>query len=369
MASIRERTKGKGAAKVVVYHAQVRQAGFPARTATFPTRRQAERWAKTIEAEMIEGRHFRTVEARRRTLADAIDRYLAEEVPKKRDGNMHRICLPWWRDRLGTLKLADVTPAILVEQRGKLERETYTRANPKAKHTALPKGEMPRLYRRSSATVNRYLATLSHVFTVARREWHWATFNPFDGVAKLREARGRIRFLSDEERARLLAATAEDPTLHALVVLALSTAARAGELVGLQWRDVDLQDGRLLFRVTKNAEPRTVWLHGEALRLIRARADVRSPLNHDVFPGAKRGFYDYKLPFAGALRRSGIADFRFHDLRHSAATYLAMQGASEQQLRAIGGWKSGVVRRYVHMAATDAKAALEKLASKVDGKT
>jgi hypothetical protein len=71
MAAIRERG-GR-------FHVQVRMAGFPARTATFPTRRQAERWAKTIEAEMIEGKHFRSVEARRRTLAEAIDRYLAEE--------------------------------------------------------------------------------------------------------------------------------------------------------------------------------------------------------------------------------------------------------------------------------------------------
>jgi hypothetical protein len=63
---------------------------FPARTASFPTRRQAERWAKTIEADMIEGKHFRSAEARRRTVAEAIDRYVAEELPKKRAGDMHR---------------------------------------------------------------------------------------------------------------------------------------------------------------------------------------------------------------------------------------------------------------------------------------
>jgi len=75
MAAIRERVRGDGAR---TFHVQVRMRGFPARTATFPNRRQAERWAKTVEAEMIEGRHFRNAEARRRTLAEAIDRYVAE---------------------------------------------------------------------------------------------------------------------------------------------------------------------------------------------------------------------------------------------------------------------------------------------------
>lgn len=364
MAAIRERKKADGTS---TFHAQVRQAGFPARTASFPTRRLAERWAKTIEAEMIEGRHFRTTESRRRTVAAAIERYTEEELPKKRDGNMHRACLPWWRAKIGELKLADVTPAVLVECRGKLGRETYARANPKSKRTTLKEGDKAKQYTRGNASVNRYLASLSHVFTVARKEWHWVGHNPFDGVAKLRENKGRVRYLNEEERVRLLAETSKDPTLHCLVVIALSTAARAGELLRLAWRDVDLKEGRLLFRVTKNAEPRAVWLHGEAQRLLKERSKVRDPDVADVFPGAGRGSYDYKKPFAAALEAASIVDFRFHDLRHSAATYLAMQGATEQQLRAIGGWKSGIVSRYVHMASTDAKDVLERMNKKILG--
>lgn len=365
MASIRERQKGDGTS---VFHVQVRQAGFPSRTASFPTRRLAERWAKTVEAEMIEGRHFRTAEGRRRSIADAIDRYIAEELPKKRNGSMHRVCLPWWKEKIGDLKLADVTPAVIAEYRGKLTRETYTRANPKAKRTSLAEGATAKTYTRSNSSVNRYLACLSHVFTVARKEWHWIAHNPFDGVAKLREAKGRTRYLTDDERSKLLTATAGDVTLHCLVVLALSTAARAGELLRLTWRDVDLKEGRLLFRVTKNAEPRAVWLHGEGLRLLKVREKVRAADVQSVFPGSSnKGEYDYKKPFAAALEAAGILDFRFHDLRHSAATYLAMQGASEQQLRAIGGWKSGIVSRYVHIASTDARGALKKLAAKIGG--
>src|SRR5205807_2288810 len=86
MPTIRERAKADGTR---IFHVQVRISGFPARTASFPTRRQAERWSKTVEAEMIEGRHFRGAEARRRTVAEAIDRYVEEEVPKKRNGGMY----------------------------------------------------------------------------------------------------------------------------------------------------------------------------------------------------------------------------------------------------------------------------------------
>jgi integrase len=374
MASIRERTKqirkGDGVETVTVFNVQVRMQGYPARTATFSNRRKAERWATTIEAQMIEGKHFRGTEGRRKTLADAIDRYLEEEVPKKKGGGMHKAALPWWKARIGHLKLADVTPAVLAEQRGKLAAESFTRTKPASKRSLTRKdGFTAKAKKKTSSSVNRYLSVPGHLFSVARKEWHWIAHNPFDGVAKLREGKGRTRYISDDERTRLLAQTINDPTLHLLVVLALSTAARAGELTGLQWKDVDLKEGRLLFRDTKNTETRAAWLYGDALRLLKDHAKVRHLHKDDVFPRGKKTRYDYAKPFAAAIAAAEIADFRFHDLRHSAATYLAMQGATEQQLRAIGGWKSGIVSRYVHLAATDAKSAMQKLSDKVDGKS
>lgn len=346
-------------------------AGFPSRTASFPTRRQAERWAKTVEAEMIEGRHFRSAEARRRTLADAIDRYTKEELPKKRADTMHRYCLPWWRKELGHLKLANVTPATIVEARSRLASEPYTRARPAAKHTVLKRGEKPAEFKRSNSTVNRYLEVLSHVFTVARRGWHWISHNPMEEVSKLHEGSGRIRYLSDDERAALLKETAKDPQLHTLVMLALCTASRAGELCSLAWNDVDLEDGRVLLRRTKNEQPRMVWVHGEALRLLKEHSKIRHLEDNRVFSspgrGGGRSRYNYHDVFVVAVKAAGLEDFHFHDLRHSAATYLARAGATEQQLRAVGGWKSGVVSRYVHLAAADVKDLFAGLSEKVDG--
>jgi integrase len=362
MPTIRERLARDGKKK---FHVQVRMSGFPAMTASFTTRRAAERWAKTIEASMIEGRHFKGSEARRRSLGEAIDRYVLEEAPKKR-GHAHGNHLAWWRAKIGALKLADVTPAVLAEHRGKLARETYTRAKVQSKRSTV-KGREAARFTRKPATVNRYLAACSHVFTIACREWHWSTHNPFAAVGRLSEGPGRVRCLSLQERQRLLAETGKDPALHSFVLIALSTAARAGEIAGLAWRDVDLKDGRLLLRVTKNAEPRAAWLIGDALRLLKEHGKVRRLGGGAVFTSKTGKRYRYEKPFAAACKAAQLIDVRFHDLRHTAATLLAREGASEQQLRAIGGWKSGVVSRYVHLAAADARDVLEKMNKKILG--
>ena len=147
-------------------------------------------------------------------------------------------------------------------------------------------------------------------------------------------------------------------------MLALSTAARAGELLKLEWTDVDLKAHRLLFRVTKNSQPRAAWLHGEALRLLTEFADSCTQMGR-VFANSRGGKFDYAKRFKAAVEAAKLTDFKFHDLRHSAATYLAREGASEQQLRAIGGWKSGVVSRYVHIAAEDAKEILQRMNERI----
>jgi integrase len=365
MPTIRERKKKNGER---AFQVQVRMTGFPARTGSFATRRAAERWARAIEVEMDEGRHFRTTEARRRSLAAAIDKYLLVELPKKADPQMHRACLTWWKDQIGDLTLAQITAPVIVEYRDRLKATPYSRAKPNAKRTTLKEGEQPKTFARSNGSVNRHLSALSHLFTVARKEWHWVTFNPLDQVEKLPERKRPVRALSDDERTRLLEMTARDATLHTLVVLALTTAARAGELLALVWRDVDLVAGRLLFPDTKADEPRVVWIHGEALRLLKERAERHGRDDEArVFTAVGGGQYDYAKPFKSALADAKIKSFTFHNLRASAATYLAMAGASEREIKAVGGWRSNAVDRYIKNAAIDTRAAMQQLAAKIDG--
>jgi integrase len=328
----------------------------------------AARWAKTKEAEMIEGRHFRSPEARRRTLAEAVKRYTEEVLPEKRSQNMHAAALPWWERQLGHLKLTEITQATVLEQRGILLREKFKRAKPESERSIVKKGERPNTFKRTPSTANRYVAVLSNLFTLAK-QWQWAGHNPAEGIAKLAERSDRARVLTDRQRHALLKQTEVDPTLHLFVLVALGTACRAGELLDLEWRDVDADDGRLNFRKTKNEQPRSAWLHGVAKQLMSERAEGQEP-DAQVFNNASdKGRYQYAKAFAAACERAGIPGFVFHNLRHSAATYLARDGASEAQIKAVGGWKSSVVARYVHMAAQDTKSVMQKLSEKIDGKS
>jgi len=291
------------------YRVKVRRKGAPPLTATFTHLAEAKRWAQMTESAVLDGRHFPATEAKRHTLTDLIDRYIAEVLSHKRASTIPDQArqLRWWQTQLGHSLLADVTPAILVEHRNIL---TQGRAN---------------------GTVNRYLAVLSHAFTVAVKEWQWCADNPVRKVSKPKEPRGRVRFLADDERERLLAAcqTSRNKYLYAITVLALATGARRGELLNLHWSDVDMKRGTLTFHQTKNGERRAVPLTGYALDVLTQHAKVRRLDTPLVFPDSTGTRpVGVREAFEWAVKRAEIANFRFHDCRHSAASYLAMNGAA-----------------------------------------
>lgn len=183
MAVIEERGRG--------YRARVRIKGFPPQSAAFERLTDARRWAQQTEAAIREGRHFRTSEAKKHTIAELIFRYLRDVIPLKKANSRgtQKAQMEWWRKQIGDHLLSNVTPAILAECRDRL---------------AFVDGE--RKVPRSPSTVVRYLAVLSHAFTMAVKEWGWLDDNPMRRVTMPKEPRGRVRFLSDEERLRLLAA-------------------------------------------------------------------------------------------------------------------------------------------------------------------
>jgi integrase len=328
MASIVKRTaRGK-----VVYGVRVRRKGQPLLTATFERLTDARQWAQRMEAAVSENRAAPGNAARKYTVSDLIERYLASVLPLKRPSTAvnQRHHLEWWQDRIGHMCLAEVTPAVIVQHRDIL------------------------LKTHSPGTTNRYLGTISHAFTTAMQEWQWLDDTPFRRVSKPREPRGRVRFLSDEERDRLLAACQanQNPQLHIIVILALSTGGRKGELLGLRWNDVDLQRGQVTFRDTKNRDTRSVPLTGHALELLRQHAKVRRLDSDFVFPRRDgRRVMEIKKAWGNAIRRAEISDFRFHDLRHSAASYLAMNGASLAEIAEVLGHRSlSMVGRYAHLS-------------------
>jgi integrase len=333
MPTFEERIDGDGKKK---YRVKVRLKGFPPQSATFDRLTDAKRWAAKIETDLREGRYFRYSEAKRHTVAEMIDRYTAEVLPAKnpRFKEERAYQLRFWKEKIGPYTLADATPAVIAEARDELGR-TPTKGQ----------GE------RSPGSVNRYLAALSAVFSRASKEWMWMEDSPMKKVSKLSEPRGRVRFLSDDERGRLLKVCREsdEPLLHPFVVVALSTGARQGELLNLRWPDVDLQRGLIRLLDTKNNDRRAVPLAGLALDLVKDLASVRRIDTDLVFPfkGGKQGL---RTPWEKALKQAKIEDFRFHDLRHSAASYLAMNGATLAEIAEILGHKTlQMVKRYAHL--------------------
>lgn len=335
MATIEVRRADDG---TLSYRAKVRLKGYPAECATFRRKTDATKWAHSIEVAMREGRHFKTAAAKKHTFADLADRYAKEVLPERPKNAANTLRhLSYWKQKLGALVLADITPALLVQYRNELLAETTRRKKP-----------------RSNATVVRYLATISHAFTVAMKDWQWVTDNPVSKISKPRQARGRERFLSDAERERLLQACRASPNCYLLpvVVLAISTGMRRGEIMNLRWPDIDLRRGTILLTATKNDTSRSIPLTGLALLLLEDLAKVRRLDTPLVFYGTRPDKpMDLKKPWEAAVRQAGLEDFRFHDLRHTAASYLAMNGATTMEIAAVLGHKTlQMVKRYSHLA-------------------
>lgn len=335
MAYIQERVTKDGRAR---YRVQVRLRGHPTQTATFERKTDAKRWAQQVESAIREGRHFKTSEAKRHTLGDLVDRYVRDVLPRKPKSQLLQSPqLEWWKAQLGAYTLADVTPALIVECRDRLAAGTVR------------SGRL-----RSPGTVNRYLAALSHAFTTAVKEWGWLDASPVRKVSKLKEPSGRVRFLTDDERARLLEAcrASRNRYLYPAVVLALSTGMRQGELLRLTWADIDFERHVIVLHETKSGERRAVPLEGHALTVIHELSKVRRIDTPLVFPGRKPGTsMGVRTSWEHGLRRAGIEDFRWHDLRHSTASYLAMNGASLAEIAEVLGHKTfQMVKRYAHLS-------------------
>lgn len=186
------------------------------------------------------------------------------------------------------------------------------------------------------------------------KEWGWIEDNPLRKVTKPKEPRGRVRFLSNEERVRFLeeCKKSESQYLYAAVVLALSTGGRRMEILGLTWKDIDFDRGVITLHETKNRERRVLPLAGHALELIQQLTKVRHVKCNLVFPGKDlKKPVDLRTPFENALKRAEITDFRWHDLRHSCASYLAMNHASLAEIAEILGHKTlQMVKRYAHLS-------------------
>lgn len=353
MATIQERIDKDGKTK---YRALVRMKGYPPQSATFARKTDAKRWAADVESAIREGRHFKTVEAKKHTLGDLIDRYTEETLPYKTaiTADRQRPQLIWWKQQIGYTLLSDLSPALITQKRTKLLK------------TPVGKGKQ-----RSPASANRYMSVLSHALNVAVREWEWLEDSPMRKISKLKEDNAIVRFLDDDERRRLLEACKDSalPVLYTIVVLAISTGARKMEIMGLRWKEVDLEKGVIRLIKTKNKEARVLPLKGHAADLVKELSKVRRLDTDLLFPGGNpQTPIEISKPWYAAMKAAEIENFRFHDLRHTAASYLAMNGATLAEIADILGHKTlQMVKRYAHLSEPHTASVVEKMNEKIFG--
>lgn len=274
-------------------------------------------------------------EKKRRTWKEAVERWYSEKLGNKKTLSKDVQHLRWLHPYLGQLFLDEVT------------RETVDQLTlAKQKGGAKP------------ATVNRLLALVRAILRRARDEWEWVDRVP--KVTLLKEPKRRVRFLAREEASRLIDQL--PPHLAQMTRFALATGLRQGNIKRLRWSQVDLENRRVTI-------PAEEMKNGRAFGL---------PLSSDavlVVRGQQHNGSDYVFAFRGrpvnqvstkawwrALERAGIEDFRFHDLRHTFASWHVQDGTPLNVLQELCGWESvEMVRRYAHLRPDDLAAYAEKL--------
>ncbi len=356
MASIQRRVGKDGVAS---YRAQVRLKGFAPDTASFARKSDATEWGQKTEADMRAGRHFGA--SKRHTFNELADEY--EQYAKD------KVRLKYWRSIFGTDTLDTITPARISKQRDKLLSEDTNRFNKAESGDVVVDANRERS-KRTGATVNRYLASLSATLGYAVKTMQWVERNPCERIQKPVESKGRVRFLSDEERVSLLAACNTHPDLYLAVILALSTGARQAEIMTLRYGQIDFARKVITLGKTKNGETRALPLVSTAFELLQERAKVRALHDDRVFPptklARKSDCLDLRQPWEKAIKVAGIKDFHWHDLRHTAASYLAMSGVSLVEISKMLGHRTlQMVSRYSHLSEEHIVATGEKLAKRL----
>lgn len=213
------------------------------------------------------------------------------------------------------------------------------------------------------ATVNRYLATVRSLFRMARDEWQW--IDSFPKVKMLGGEVERDRWLTREVADKLIAVCPDH--LAALVRFALATGCRAREITGLEWERVDLDRQTAWLNQTKNGTPRGVPLNRDAIDVLKAEQG-KYPRYCFTFKGAPIRWGVSNSAWLTALRKAEISDFRFHDLRHTWASWHRQAGTTCDELKDLGGWKSRqMADRYAKFATEQLTVAAARIESHPEG--
>jgi integrase len=314
------------------WQAQVRRRGVAPRAKSFDKRADAERWARELEAEADRsGWVADTRLAEKTTLRELLTRYCSEVTPGKRGAVSEKSRInSIMRNAMSHRTLAKLTSADVATYRD------------------------DRLKCVAPATVVRELNTVSHAIEIATREWGlWIPRNPVKLVRRPQVPRGRSRRLKAGEEARLFTACdrGRTPLMKPLIILAIETAMRRGELLDLRWQHVDLARCVAHLPLTKNGDSRDVPLSRRAVTTLQVLKDSGTRDPNLVFPVTANSV---RLAFEHLRVRAEMSDFHFHDLRHEGVSRLFEKGLNIAEVSAISGHKElRMLMRYTHLRAED----------------
>lgn len=309
------------------FQAQVRRTGFPPQSKTFETRRDAEKWVRSIEREMDTGAFIPRDTAARTTIKDLAKSYREELLPKQRGHRQENSRLKAAEKKFGDYNLSAVTPAMVAKWRDELSKDL------------------------APQTVQHYLAVLNRLYKAAARDFGipLPLGNPVAAVRMPAISNARERRLEGDEETRLLTAldASRGKCLKPVVLLALETAMRRGELLALSWEHVDLKRCVVHLPETKNGTSRDVPLSSRATAVLEA---LPRNLSGIVFSTSETAITE---GFQRVAKRAGIADFRFHDLRHEATSRLAEKLHMHELAKVTGHKSPRMLMRYYHPRAED----------------
>lgn len=326
MASIVARQQQDG---TITWQVKIRRRGYAPVSRTFVRRADAERFARQTEADMDKGAFVPRSEAEAVTLREALERYAREVTPRKKGAARELARIKAWLEHpISKLALTNVRGVDLAKYRD--ERRAAGAAD---------------------ATIRLDLMVLSALFETARKDWGYALQNPVRSISLPSPSKKRERRLEPGEEEKLLDAIEQamprSPAARALLIVAIETGMRQGELLGLTWADIDLRRRIAHLDDTKSGDPRDVPLSSraiEALQSIPRRID-----------GLVFGIRQDRLMrvFAKACALAGIEGLKFHDLRHEAASRLAEKLSAHELCKMLGWRTMQMALRYYHPRAED----------------
>ena len=360
MAVYNKRQNKKG----TCYQAIIRVTGYKTLCKTFKLKSQAQAWAEPIERAMKDGLYNETLEINCNNQTEQINnveeliQYFRKNVAPDRysDPEKYNVMYDWWINHIGSVKIKNISASMISSCKEQLRTETIQKG--KEKFTT-----------RGNSTINKYLMCLSAVLTYAVKELEIIEVNPCSKVSPMPKPKGRTRFLSIEEIASFLGACKKHSLMvYIFALISISTGARYSEVLHLRTEDIDYHNMQVYYLNTKNKEHRGVPVEKELLDLIKKYAEDNNIESGNIFRAKRNdGEYPYiKGILEDIIKNLGLENFHIHDLRHTTASYIAMNGGSLLDIAEILGHKSLVMaRRYSHLTKKHTASVLNKVTDKI----